>query len=96
MFQVRVYQFSIYDGWNDELRLSSRWATREAIETIRVGIIQEQAGTLVDQAHLDKNGMTERGHDRARSDAREERMSSRVVELARRDRRPMFKWNDDG
>jgi hypothetical protein len=61
MNQAKVYQFAIYDGWNDESRLSSRWATHGAIELIRVGIIQEHTGTLIDAGHLDANGMTERG-----------------------------------
>jgi hypothetical protein len=61
MSQVWVYQFTIYDGWNDEMRLSSRWATHAAIENIKVGIILEHTGTLIDEAHLDPNGMTERG-----------------------------------
>jgi hypothetical protein len=95
MSQVRVYQFSVYDGWNDELRLSSRWATREAIERIRVGIIQEHTGTLIDQARLDENGMTERGFEPSKSDVGEGRMSSRVVELTRGIRRPISKQNDD-
>jgi hypothetical protein len=63
--RVTVYQFTIYDGWNDEFRLSSRWATHEAIESTRIGVIQEHTGTLIDQAHLDENGMTARGFDPA-------------------------------
>jgi hypothetical protein len=63
--RITVYQFIIYDGWNDEFRLSSRWATHDAIENTKVGIIHEHTETLIDQAHLDKNGMTARGFDPA-------------------------------
>jgi len=95
MSQVKVYQFSVYDGWNDELRLSSRWATREAIERIRAGIIQEHTGTLINQARLDENGMTERGFEPPKSDVGEGQMSSRVIELTRGIRRPLPTQNDD-
>jgi hypothetical protein len=95
MSQVRVYQFSVYDGWNDELRLSSRWATREAIEGIKVGIIHEHTGMLIDQARLDENGMTERGFEPPKSDVGEGQMSSRVIELTRGIRRPLPTQNDD-
>jgi hypothetical protein len=44
-----------------EMRLSSRWATQAAIENIKVGIILQHTGTLISEAHLDPNGMTERG-----------------------------------
>jgi hypothetical protein len=78
--QVTVYQFTIYDGWNDEFRLSSRWATHEAIESTRIGIIHEHTGTLIDQAYLDKNGMTARGFDPASPDGRAlERGSSPII-----------------
>jgi hypothetical protein len=61
MAEVMVYRFTVYDGWNDEIRLSSRWATHAAIENIKVGIILEHTGTLIDETHIDADGMTERG-----------------------------------
>ena len=60
---VKVYRFQIYDGESDEKRTSRRWATREAIEGIRVGLILEETEVEIDEAHLDGNGMTERDFD---------------------------------
>jgi hypothetical protein len=59
MTMVTVYQFILYD--DDEFRLSNRWATHEAIENTKIGVIQEHTGTLIDEDHLDANGMTARG-----------------------------------
>jgi hypothetical protein len=78
-----------------EFRLSSRWATHGSIENTRIGIIHEHRGTLIDQAHRDKNGMTELGFEPPRSDVGEARISSRVIAQARGIGRPIPTRDDD-
>jgi len=60
---VTVYRFSVYDISTDEHRRSRRWATREAIERIRSGVVIEDTASEVDLRVLDDNGMTERDFD---------------------------------
>ncbi len=57
MNKVKVYQFECWDNDNGNMRLSRRWATREAIERTRIGVILEATETEVSESRLDGNGM---------------------------------------
>ena len=60
MAAVTVYQFRVYDVTSDELRLSRRFATREAIHVIAHGQVLEGTATSVDERAIgaDIPGMT--------------------------------------
>ena len=57
-----VYRFAIYDIARDDMVVSARMATREAIAMVG-GIILEDTGCLVAPGDLDRDipGMTDRG-----------------------------------
>jgi hypothetical protein len=65
--KVTIYQFTVYDISQDEMRRSRRWGTREAIERIRSGSVLEETATEVEGSCLDDNGMTQRDFNPSRS-----------------------------
>ena len=62
MSTVRIYQFTIYDISNDNLKKSRRWGTREAIARIG-GSVLEETGVEVDASVLGRqmDGLSEIG-----------------------------------
>jgi hypothetical protein len=62
--KVTVYRFRVYDITTDENRASRRWATRDAIERVRGGVLEDTA-TAVDSSVVggEIDGMTERNFD---------------------------------
>jgi hypothetical protein len=67
MSTVTVYHFKVYDVGSDQMQLSRRWATREAIERIRVGVLIESTAVEVDASVINDEGMTELDFDPHRS-----------------------------
>ena len=59
MSKAEIFQFTKYDIINDEMRISRRWATREAIKQA-CGNVIESTAMLVDVSILDGNGMTQK------------------------------------
>jgi hypothetical protein len=63
MTQVTVYRFRIYDASSGRMRMSHRWATRQAIEKppfgceLPMGAIIEDSGIEVDPTALGGDGM---------------------------------------
>lgn len=60
--KTTIYQFEIYDAQNDEIKKSSRWGTRYAIETIAHGKVLEDSAFEIDESEVDTDipGMTEK------------------------------------
>ena len=60
--KVTIYQFEVYDAQKEEMRKSSRWGTREAIEKIAHGVVLEDSATEIDGFEVDSDipGLTDR------------------------------------
>jgi hypothetical protein len=65
MDKVKIYRFRSYDIQNDQIKTSSRWGTREAIEVIARGEVIEESEREVDASSVQSDilGMTERNYD---------------------------------
>jgi hypothetical protein len=63
--KVKIYRFRSYDIQNDQIKTSSRWGTREAIEVIARGEVMEETEREVDASSVQSDilGMTERNFD---------------------------------
>jgi hypothetical protein len=64
MSKVTVYRFRDYDIATDEMKISRRWGTREAIQSIGAEVLEETC-TEVNESVLksDIAGFTDRGFD---------------------------------
>lgn len=64
MSKVKIYQWTRYCITTDEIQLSRRWGTREAIER-RGGAVVEETGVEVDASVLGREheGLTDLDYD---------------------------------
>jgi hypothetical protein len=60
MASVRVYRFSAYDSAMNDMVVSTRMATRQTIERLKVEGIVPATEAEIDSSLLDGNGMTAR------------------------------------
>jgi hypothetical protein len=65
MSKVTIFRFKMYDSHNDEMVLSKRWGTREAIEHYPGGLVLVDTAVEVDGGCVksDLQGFTVPGFD---------------------------------
>lgn len=69
MNRTRVYRFRLYDISSDEVRISRRWATREAIAGIGGEVIESATAEIeISEIGAEISGMTRRDYSLSEGD----------------------------